>query len=477
MSRSKKVDLPYVLFLIFFYFFLLKDYLERMFPILMYTDELLAVMAVPIFLVNLKKGNLMKKNLGYGLFIALFLIAGLFGTVIYRYQPFVTVALPDMFLCAKFWLTIYVGQYALKGMRFRHYATSIYKHIKFVSWTYFIMIILNYAGILEFPFATERYGLPSIKLFYFHPTVLVFNCVLLLAILISIKSYIHGMNKYFFLICFIACTSLRSKAFGAVALFVFVYYVVFIYRKKVNFKSLLILIPAILAIAWNQIQFYFFSDKQDESARFMLMRKAFDIIRDCFPIGTGYGTYACYMSGEHYSPVYYKYGLDNVWGILPGQADFVSDNFWPMVLGQTGILGTIFFVIAVIKLFQQIQTIEKRSLALYSSALIVLIYVLIDSTSSAAFVTPLSIPLAFWLGVVLNEAKERQRLHDERKAAKMAENMEYIQNESPQKLEESVDEEEEIFEPFDLNEKLPTPTEKTVEEKIDFKLKKPEKEN
>lgn len=425
MSKTHKINYNYVLFVTLFYFFLLKDLLEHIFTFLTYTDELLAAMAIPIFIVRTKERFNKRQRIGYGPFIALFLLCSFLGSIIYRYQPFVKVVLPDMFLCAKFWLAIYVGRFAFKKMSFRHYSAKIFKHVKFVSWTYFILIICNYIGLIPFEYAEIRYGLPAIKLFYFHPTVMVFNSVFLLAVLISIKSYVHGTNKYFFLICLIACTSLRGKAFGAVILFVFIYYVVFVYRKKINLYYIVLLVPLIMLAAWNQVYYYFLSTTtQDGSARYQLFAQSFNVANDHFPTGAGFGTFASHLSGKYYSPLYYKYGLSEIWGITEDRWDFVSDTFWPMIIGQAGWLGLLFFVIAIINLFLQIQRLEKRSLALYSSGLVILFYILIDSTGSAAFVTPLSIPLAFWLGVVLSEGEKRQKLHDDRIASEEAEKKE-----------------------------------------------------
>ena len=128
MSKTHKINYNYVLFVTLFYFFLLKDLLEHIFTFLTYTDELLAAMAIPIFIVRTKERFNKRQRIGYGPFIALFLLCSFLGSIIYRYQPFVKVVLPDMFLCAKFWLAIYVGRFAFKKMSFRHYSAKIFKH-------------------------------------------------------------------------------------------------------------------------------------------------------------------------------------------------------------------------------------------------------------------------------------------------------------------------------------------------------------
>lgn len=63
------------------------------------------------------------------------------------------------------------------------------------------------------------------------------------------------------------------------------------------------------------------------------------IARDDFPIGAGLGRFGSHMSRVAYSPEYARYGLDRIWGLAPHVPIAVTDTFWPMILGETGILG------------------------------------------------------------------------------------------------------------------------------------------
>lgn len=90
-------------------------------------------------------------------------------------------------------------------------------------------------------------------------------------------------------------------------------------------------------------------------------------------------------------------------GLEQGKAYFVSDNFWPMILGQTGWPGLVCFGIVVIFLFLRVQKLYETRKGLYLSGLIVMAYLLIASVAESAFVHPTAIPLAVWLGKVLNE--------------------------------------------------------------------------
>jgi hypothetical protein len=60
---------------------------------------------------------------------------------------------------------------------------------------------------------------------------------------------------------------------------------------------------------------------------------------DHVPLGVGPGRYGSFMSRVEYSPVYREYGLHRVSGLRERNPRYVTDTFWPMILGELGILG------------------------------------------------------------------------------------------------------------------------------------------
>jgi hypothetical protein len=79
-------------------------------------------------------------------------------------------------------------------------------------------------------------------------------------------------------------------------------------------------------------------------ARFALHYTSVQIAIDHFPFGTGLATFASHASRVYYSDVYYSYGLANVWGLSPEYPEFITDTFWPMVLGEGGIVALVAYV-------------------------------------------------------------------------------------------------------------------------------------
>jgi len=93
----------------------------------------------------------------------------------------------------------------------------------------------------------------------------------------------------------------------------------------------------------------YFGEMSDDSniARVALTYTSGVIAKDYFPFGVGFGMYASPTSRQTESPVYWMYGIDRVYGLdfIHDGGRFMCDSFWPMLLGETGILGTIIYII------------------------------------------------------------------------------------------------------------------------------------
>ena len=317
------------------------------------------------------------------------------------YQDFVSIALIDAFLCLKFWLAVYVGKYIFSKVEIARFGKKIYVHVKVVTSLYFLLLIADW--IFRIFSASIRYGMRSTQLMYSHPTVFCACCGFLIMVLLSIRDCVVGYKKWLIILLLLMCTTLRSKAFGAAVAIVLICYFVFYRKKRVRLRTFIIFTPLLVTLGWEQIEYYFFSSIQSDSARYQLLFNSIKIAKDYFPIGSGFGTFASYYSGVNYSPLYAMYGLTNVNGLRQGATSFISDSFWPMILGQTGVIGLIAYVMALVMLFKEIQNIRKISSSYYAAALCGFCYLLIASVAESAFVHPLAIPNGVMIGFLLNQ--------------------------------------------------------------------------
>ena len=397
-TRSK---VRFFIFLVFFYFFLFRDPLERLIPIFKYADEVVALCAIPLFIVKflIDKEKIRFDSRGYGVALLVFFLFGIIGNFIYNYQTLFYGAL-DAFLCLKFWFAIYFGKSVFHNFDIDKYSNKIKFHCKIVIYALVALVIID--NIFLFFSAPIRYGLRSTRLFYSHPTYFAATCVLLTAIFLSVMRNTASDWISYILLQALLCSTLRMKAVAAAVVFIGIAF--FIVNKKMRVRIWMLILAGILVllVGWDQILFYFFNENNSDFARSQLLVKGLQIANDCFPLGAGFGTFGSHFSDVNYSPLYALYGIDTVPGLEPGGA-FISDTFWPMILAQTGWFGLIAYIIVLVQLFRQIQQIGKSSIPKYAAALSILAYLLISSTSESAFVNPMAIPLAIWLGVMLKK--------------------------------------------------------------------------
>ena len=124
---------------------------------------------------------------------------------------------------------------------------------------------------------------------------------------------------------------------------------VFFLKKRLNFRSpktmiyCVILVAIILTVTWARFDGYYVTGlNNEELARPMTYKTSLKILYDYFPFGSGMGTFACNGAWKYYSPLYYKYKLNDIWGLDEG-GGFICDAYYP-TLAQFGIVGIFFFL-------------------------------------------------------------------------------------------------------------------------------------
>lgn len=98
---------------------------------------------------------------------------------------------------------------------------------------------------------------------------------------------------------------------------------------------------------------YVISETASTRPRTMLWTGGLEIAKDYFPLGAGFGTYGSTVAREHYSPLYYTYGLAWKDGLSERNGKYLLDTYWPSVFGETGILGAIILLVFFVKLMRK----------------------------------------------------------------------------------------------------------------------------
>lgn len=395
-----KYTLRELLLILTFYLLVLQSVLETPYPVFSYVDECLALIGLGIVLrktAEKRRIVLLKEYRGVILSITVFVAAGLLGNILYRYQPLWPV-LKDLIACLKFFLFLVAGSGLLRSNELENGECVLLGNARFVSSILFALLLLDLI-FQVFPSPEIRYGLRVVQLGYGHSTYLAAIAVFLLGVLTLF--YKKENNVY---ICFALALlffTLRSKAIAGAAVYLALFF--FVLQKKKRIRMIHIAVLAILAVivGWEQFSFYYI-ELSEGSARAVLTRTSISILKEYFPIGTGFGTFASNVAAEYYSPLYYEYGIHLVHGLTPDGMAFGSDTFWPIVLGQTGFVGTIAYVVAVVSLFIRVLKVRVQSNTAYVTGIFVFAYLLISSTSESAFFNAVSAPLGMLIGGILN---------------------------------------------------------------------------
>jgi len=201
--------------------------------------------------------------------------------------------------------------------------------------------------------------------------------------------------------------SIRAKFFTIYILYI---YIAFFLKSKTKFNVKWIIISAILlflAIYVNREKFlsYFVYGIEDGQARSFQYYYALEILKDYFPFGSGFGTYATEGAAKYYSPLYSILGIDNVWGMREvdynTDADFLKDTFYP-ALAQFGIVGVCLFFLFWLKRWKEgkLLTLQKYKLFLF-----IFWVEMVQNIADNSFTGPFGVPLMMLLGFLLHECK------------------------------------------------------------------------
>ena len=141
-------------------------------------------------------------------------------------------------------------------------------------------------------------------------------------------------------------------------------------------------------------------DYVNGNPRLLLYVTSVDVARDYFPLGAGLGRYASPMSRVDFSPLYARYGLDRIWGLTPQFDAYITDTFWPHVLGETGVFGLICYLVFIgalgLGLWRATSSlVVPFSHAFALGALMAFVHAAVESLASSMYESPPRTYLAF----------------------------------------------------------------------------------
>lgn len=399
--------------------------MEKVWDPFSYIDEIVALIGAILGvydIVIVRKCRPSKEQMIVGVLITAFVVTGLAGNLIYQYQPIKSVII-DLYTNLKFFFAVGTGYYLFKNAEWKDLENVATVNARLIVFFIFILFLVD--RVLNIWPAEIRYGIKSVILFYHHMTYLA-GAMAFIVVLLTIF-YQKKNLPYIAMVLVIIAFTLRSKAIVAVLAYIamFVFFVVL--KQKLKLWYLAVLGIAGIAIAWPKISFYFI-ELAGHSARSVFLITSLLIMKEYFPIGTGFGTFGSAEAAKNYSPVYYKYNFhlnyelrnvndletalelikNNEWlsaqyannpNFIYGQ-NFMSDHFWPIIFGQTGVIGTVMFLVILFYFAYKCLKLYEYNLYSYVGVMFVFVYILISSIAEPAFHNAVAIPLAIAVGIV-----------------------------------------------------------------------------
>jgi len=88
---------------------------------------------------------------------------------------------------------------------------------------------------------------------------------------------------------------------------------------------------------------------------------------------------------------------------------YLTDVFWPILFGETGVLGTILYCSLMILLFVQIQRVFFYNKKNYFLLIFMFVFMLMTTFTEAGFMQPMVMVFAFVMGIILQEYEEKRK--------------------------------------------------------------------
>ncbi|CBL03280.1 MULTISPECIES: O-antigen ligase [Gordonibacter] len=367
-----------LLALIAFNLLLFQPIIEIILPPFSYYDEILAVSSLLslFFSMAMRKSRFTREmKIALCLLFAIVVI-GLFGNFLSGIVSDTFFILVDILACSKFFI-IYFALKSILGNT-SYFVSYMARESKVLLVLMLACLVINQFVDIGMTYEM-RYGLKAFQFVFIHPTHMVTLSLACMAFIYSDAS--NGWKKYIGIALVLMAMSLRSR-WVALAL-VIVLIIIFVKKGSTRAPFVVIGVGSVSAFLVGQAQMSVYYGSASESARGHLMTTALSVFQNFFPLGAGFASFGSGVTKTIYSPLYYQYGLQNVYGLAPNNPSYLTDTFWPVVLAQFGFLGLIIWLLLLIMLVVDFYRLGIASGMLVLS-LTMIAAILISTTASGS---------------------------------------------------------------------------------------------
>lgn len=212
------------------------------------------------------------------------------------------------------------------------------------------------------------------------------------------------------LIMLLGLASGKSKYFGECVCFIAL--VMFV-KSKINFTSVSTLLKlaalgaVVIFFTWTKFNAYYVEGFQ-EDAQAMSRPATYEtgmtiMFKDYIPFGSGLGSFGTAAAAKEYSPLYFKYHLNEIWGLDPTYPMFLADAFYP-TLAEYGIVGLFFFLWFWKRRLWEANKIPN--LIYYRMALMCILALALESAADSSYLSGKGMGYFMILALCLNSARK-----------------------------------------------------------------------
>lgn len=336
MGKISHVVMYFSMFVLLFFY----EPLDQVFPSLTNIDEVIGMLGFVMILFILCKNIATSSLLNYTMLLLLGIgLIGVLSSVIANVDVTWTHRLIDLFSLYKIqfaFLAFLIIPKSNEKEKTLIWLKLVIKVFVTVALIFGVINLFHDIGMTH----DIRFGMRSFEFIYDNPGTLNDRIICGLGVLYSTGGF--KKNRFYILeSLFVMSMTLRANAIGSLVVLASL----FLFFGRKNRMSLKNLVPvALLAIVggWTSINNYLI---QDSTPRAFMLRNGISLAKKYFPFGAGLGTYGSSIAFKFYSPLYYDFGYNLIWVLAPVTGTVANDNFWPMMLGQFGLLGTILFLL------------------------------------------------------------------------------------------------------------------------------------
>src|ERR1041384_6002530 len=109
----------------------------------------------------------------------------------------------------------------------------------------------------------------------------------------------------------------------------------------------------------DTLQNYLDPVARENTARGAMLGASVILARRDFPLGEGFGRFGGFAAERFYSGVYDELGLSQIYGLSPDSPYYLTDTYWPHLLGETGVVGVGAMLLMLVGLVLRMRTIHR----------------------------------------------------------------------------------------------------------------------